>query len=390
MQAAHRIHELLAEHTDTADTTTFTCQPKAFFGFFPVAAAAYVAGLVVCVAAPSSVIATVCTTCLSVVSMAMVLSQFVFYRTHFDRFYATKTGVNVHATVEPTGQVMRQIVFSGHHDSAFIFNYLNRWQQLYGVRIVGAFVFCIISFLLTIALAVCAVTGVQLPVRGLIIGLWVVGLVFVLPAVRFTANRGTVGAGDNLISCAILIELAKHFAMPTNRPESTRIIFASFDAEECGLRGSSAWVAAHNDLLTEAPTTVINMDSIWQPEDLQVMVSDVNGTVALSDEVGTQLIGVAKAIGIPYAKFHMIFGGGGTDAASFARVSIPAVTILGMPTTMVRSDLVYHTDQDTVDTINPKAVAAVLQTCVAFVEVHGCGEAVVKQVAEIAGVGRKG
>jgi hypothetical protein len=53
-------------------------------------------------------------------------------------------------------------------------------------------------------------------------------------------------------------------------------------------------------------------------------------------------------------------GGGGTDASWFAAPGNQATAIIGLPTSFVRRGLVYHTPYDTVDRIEPAAVAAVM------------------------------
>jgi aminopeptidase YwaD len=60
------------------------------------------------------------------------------------------------------------------------------------------------------------------------------------------------------------------------------------------------------------------------------------------------------------ASAQMTFGGGATDAAEFAAIGISATTMIAMPTSIIRKGLVYHTMQDTVDAIEPEAVAACL------------------------------
>ena len=62
------------------------------------------------------------------------------------------------------------------------------------------------------------------------------------------------------------------------------------------------------------------------------------------------------------------FGGCGTDAAPFAAVGVEATTIIGMPTGLISNDHLYHTAQDTVDQIEPEAVAAVLEIAIGYIK----------------------
>ncbi|MCX7030099.1 MAG: M28 family peptidase [Spirochaetes bacterium] len=128
---------------------------------------------------------------------------------------------------------------------------------------------------------------------------------------------------------------------------STRIRILSFDAEEAGLRGASAYFRAHAAELKRLPCVHLNFDSLYRLGDLQVLTSDINGTVKLSRPVVDQLIACAKDCGFEMRTFGMIFGAGGTDAAESARASIPSTSIIAIPTEIVRDGLVYHTARDT-------------------------------------------
>jgi len=99
------------------------------------------------------------------------------------------------------------------------------------------------------------------------------------------------------------------------RLAQTRLIFASFDAEEAGLRGSRAYVRAHRAELAALPTCNLNIDSIY--------------------------------------------------TAEFTMAGVRATTMLAMPTGIVRDGLVYHTMRDTIDAVQPEAAAACL-----FVAAH--------------------
>ena len=72
------------------------------------------------------------------------------------------------------------------------------------------------------------------------------------------------------------------------------------------------------------PCFHLNFDSLYSLRNLHVLLSDVNGTVPLSSEMGADLVGCAAAEGFQMRTFGMLFGAGGTDAAEGARME-PAV-----------------------------------------------------------------
>jgi len=70
---------------------------------------------------------------------------------------------------------------------------------------------------------------------------------------------------------------------------------------------------------------------------------------------------IAESLGYKTKAAPITSGGGGTDAAEYAKQNIEATTILGMENTAIREGLAYHTLNDTVDSINPSVVKAVLE-----------------------------
>ena len=64
------------------------------------------------------------------------------------------------------------------------------------------------------------------------------------------------------------------------------MVLASFDAEECGIRGARAYIRAHREELLKTKTYVLNMDTIYQVKDLNFMDADLNSTVKLSHADG--------------------------------------------------------------------------------------------------------
>jgi N-acetylated-alpha-linked acidic dipeptidase len=69
------------------------------------------------------------------------------------------------------------------------------------------------------------------------------------------------GAADPLAGTIALLECAKAFAaLAKDHPPLRTIVFATWDAEEFGIIGSSEWVEAHRDSLTKNAVAYINLD----------------------------------------------------------------------------------------------------------------------------------
>jgi len=83
--------------------------------------------------------------------------------------------------------------------------------------------------------------------------------------------------------------------------------------------------------------------------------------------MATQCREIADGLGYTTRLFAITPGGGGTDAAEFARVGVQATTLIGMPTALIRDKMVYHTLDDTVEHIEPAAVEASLKIALKYI-----------------------
>lgn len=291
---------------------------------------------------------------------------FVFYKRIFDPLYKKARGWNVSGVIQPSGEVRRQAVIAGHHDSANVFNFMVHFQKWYSIRIMAGLVWVFVPGFLVFVWGARYIAG--FPDPGFVTALRAVlaaGLVAVLPFYFFINRAAVPGAGDNLIATAILCRLADVFgtAKRKGRPllSSTRLVFLSTDAEEEGLRGARAYVKAHRDELLAVPTRVINIDSLYALGDLRCLTSEINGFLKTSGPLAEDCRRIAAALGYELPAVPIAFGGGSTDAAEFARIGVEATCILGLSTHYIREGMVYHTMNDTVDRIEPDIVEAVLK-----------------------------
>jgi hypothetical protein len=301
-----------------------------------------------------------------VIGVALMLFQFAFYIPVGDVLFPRRTGCNVEAVIEPAGRVERELVLSGHHDSAPVARiFSGPFRKLYAVAIFLPYVF----FFIEAGLLVSALAGGN--PRSVA---WLVVLLAGLPAVAgyflmVSLRHGSPGAGDNLVASCLVARLGREIASRKGELlRTTRLRIVSFDAEEAGLRGAAAYMRKHAPALREVPCFHLNFDSIYRLDCLKALTSDINGTVALSAKMVEDVVSCSHARGFRMGKFAMLFGAGGTDAAESARRGVASTTIIAMPTDIVRSELVYHTAEDTVAHIEPEAVEACLSIAEAYLE----------------------
>jgi len=299
------------------------------------------------------------------------LLQFVFYEKFLDPLYKKMTGYNVSGVIEPFGAVKQQVVLSGHHDSAFVFNFLQHNQKWYTFRLVGGLLTFVATMIFTLIWAIYKLATGNDPLYADILRFAIVGLsVLVIQFYFFKSRQGTPGAGDNLIASVMAMKVGSKLAMAKKMGlsplENTRVVILSNDAEEAGLRGAAAYVKQHYSELREIPTYNFNIDSIYNVKELQFLTSDINGTVLLSKLMAEEALNVATKLGYSARILPIPFGGGATDAAEFAKIGVEATTLLALPTELVRDGIVYHTTEDKVENIEPAAVKACLEIIMAF------------------------
>ncbi len=285
-------------------------------------------------------------------------------------------GLNVHAVLEPQAEVRHTLLLTAHHDSAPLFRY-NRLDRLSYLRKVAL---PVVLFLLAgLFNAMHMITellegrlfAVSLPPLGMgIVGVLLLALTpLLLPLRSFYTEQGSPGAGDNLASVGMTVQLARyfHWKKSCNTPLShTRLIFCSFDGEESGLAGSKAWYERHKEEVGDA--LVLNFDSIYHADRLTFLERDINGTQMLSSRLARRCVQIAKDMGYDAVSESIPRLAGGTDAARASLAGLEATTLTSVAWDDRSKPSVYHTTQDVVAAIDSKAVEMALSVAIRLVE----------------------
>ena len=363
--AAENIHELLSEHCDSSKIEKFKVHRESFLAFMKIFALSFaISSFFFFLGGYWTIIAALGYSFASI----FALLQFVLYKETFDPLFRKFTGYNVFGIIKPSEKVQQRIIVQGHHDSAYVMNFMAepRLQKLYAPRIfTGLFIFIGTNLLLIILLILEMLQVQTVGFREVISYIILVGSPAVIQFYFFKSNKISPGAGDNLISSMIGVKIAQIFGQSKtdghNLLKHTEIVVISSDAEESGLRGARAYVKKHIEELKAIPTYVFNLESLYSSNDLSFLTADINGFVKMSSKMVQDGMIIAKSLGYKTKAAPITFGGGGTDAAEYARNNIEATTLLGMENTAIRDGLVYHTLNDKVDSINPSVVKAVLE-----------------------------
>lgn len=117
---------------DRVKSEDFTFSPGAFLGWIRILVAAYALALG-CMWMGWYLVSSL----FLLGAVALLVLQFFLYKEVLDPFYPKYQGRNVLASLEPQGEVRGELMISGHHDSARIFNFLVHQPKLYALRVNG-------------------------------------------------------------------------------------------------------------------------------------------------------------------------------------------------------------------------------------------------------------
>jgi aminopeptidase YwaD len=367
--AAHEIANHFREVCDDVKEEPFTLHPKALWFVGKAIALAYLISAAF-LALGGFFLYLGAFLCLTGLGYALV--QYVFYGEFFDRFFKSAEGCNMVGTLEPEGVARQQVILCSHHDSPFLFSFLERFQSFAFIRfLLGMLAYawlCTYSFAASIHQLL---TGDPYGLTGIPLWITIIGLPFAFQLFFMMSKDPSPGAGDNLNSTSMLACIAQYFRSEQENESplrNTRLVFLSTDGEEIGQRGAIQYVKSHYSQLHEIPSFVFNVDSVFRLQNLKILTRDRNFTCKLSDEMAADICKVAGNLGLVLKKGPIPFGGGGTDAGAFAVANIKAISIIGMPTGFISKDHLYHTSKDLVENIELGAVRAILNIATGYIK----------------------
>lgn len=363
LDTADNLYDELSSFSDQAFKEDFYVYQGAFLGWIRILVFSYVLGTVF-LWLNLPIYALI----LAVGSLLVLTLQFFLYLPLLDKFYPKKQARNVYGVLEPTHEVKQQIIISGHHDSAHVFNFFIHQPKLYNLRTTGSIFFVILLTLLsTVLIFIKDVTILTLSIQ-IIISL---GALLVAQMWFFSSKKVAPGAGDNLVASSIALTLGKYYRSLRNQGKGlkhTRLILMSFDAEEEGLRGARAYAKKHEEEFKSIKTYMLNMDCLYDENELFFLTSDLNNFVKLDDQLANKLVETGNKLNIKTKTQPLAFLTGGTDAAELAKKGVLATTIIGMPWTNSSRSNVYHTPNDTLDKVSQKVVEDTIAIYTTFID----------------------
>lgn len=367
------LHEELSSSCDSVYKEQFEVHPDAFLGWIRLMVLSYpVAVVMLWLSQPYLSLILLCG------GIGIMVTEFFSYRETIDRFYERKTGTNIYGVIEPQEEVLQTVIYSGHHDSAKVFSLFVNNRQTYLPKVISALLsYAFLTLLSLIETFRQLFQGTFFSfgsVPAVILVLYILGTAATYAVSLlwfFEGKEGSPGAGDNLIASSIGVELASYFRQKRMQGEAlkhTRVIIASFDGEEAGLRGSRDFFSRHIDDLCSGKTYHFNVDCLYDRSHMTFLTSDQNNRVPLSQQMATDCVNIAKSMGYEAKSRKIAFLTGATDAAESAKRGIEATTLIAMPWNNSERSEVYHTPDDTVEQIDEVAVEQTVSIAIRFIE----------------------
>ena len=266
-------------------------------------------------------------------------------------FFKKEESSNVICKYNPTGEIKRRIIVSGHIDSAYEWRYTYMGgPKMVTTVVVGA----ILGLLVTLGLGV---AGLFVDNGSLNIGLIIAQAVVVpfLVAVLFFVNWKLVvdGANDDLTGVFTSMAVLLYLKNNDIRFENTQVIAMSAGAEEEGLRGAKAFAKLHGEEYKNdgVETVFVALDTLRDYEFMGVVTKDMTATVKLDKSACALMKKASENAGVNVNFTTTPLGS--TDAAAMQQAGIKSVAFTSMDPAPARY---YHTRLDTVKMLEMKTV----------------------------------
>jgi hypothetical protein len=294
---------------------------------------------------------------LTIISIVIVLFEFVLYREILDPFYKKETSRNVIGVRPPSGELKRRIIFSGHADSSneWTFAYIGGQKLL--VAVIGS---AIAGFVISLVFSAISVisghsfTRLEKPLL-LVFGYILLGFIPIYIFASFFKNskRTVMGANDNLTGSLASVAVARFMQDNDIRFENTEVRIVVTGSEEAGLRGAKDYCKKHLAESKEIETVFVSTDTLKDLEFISVYSKDLSGTVNHCAKACSLLKKSGEIAGydLPYKSVFL----GASDSAAVTQAGISAATLAAMDPTPARY---YHTRLDTADILDIKSIEA--------------------------------
>ena len=296
---------------------------------------------------------------LTLLAISLVIGEFVLYKQMLDPFYKKKISRNVIGIRNPSGELKRRIIFSGHCDSSkeWTFTHLGGPPLLKTILIssIVGFIFGIAVSIIAIARGFAFSFGLFAPHDNFVkvLGYIFLVLIPVFFIASFFENRKltVMGANDNLSGSLASVAVAKFMQINDIRFENTEVRILITGSEEAGLRGAKDYCKKHLQESLEVETVFCSTDTLKDLEYIALYNRDLSGTLGHCTRACALLHkgGEIAGVDLPYKPVYL----GASDSAAVTQAGLSATTLAAMDPAPARY---YHTRGDTAAILDLKSI----------------------------------
>ncbi|MBD3353708.1 MAG: M28 family peptidase, partial [Candidatus Lokiarchaeota archaeon] len=278
----------------------------------------------------------------------------------------------------------KKIIIAGHLDSANEMNIVKLGDLIGTVSIIGA-VWIVISIILAILKSILVWLA-----PSIVLGQWFIfqfsyiDLIWVITACAgiplllyleyaYTGDEVVPGANDNLISIGIALALGKYFSQEENRLHNVELWVGGFGSEECGERGSCAFVKEYGPKGELDNALAVIPESCGAGSNLAILTRErmhlahhnielcnkvFEGYKKYKEEYGDGAL-PCKVCELPYSA---------SDAGRFSLKGYKATTILGYMGKLMKP-INWHQTNDSYESLEMKTINAVIEIYKNFIRI---------------------
>ncbi|MHA1111938.1 MAG: M28 family peptidase [Promethearchaeota archaeon] len=257
-----------------------------------------------------------------------------------------------------------KIIIAGHMDSAFQMK-ITRFGDKSALFFKTTITY-IVSIVILSALKVVAVqfTNIQFLLSAGVFGLtWIdfvflaislIGFpVFVITLLGFIGGTPVLGANDNLSGVGLALAIGKYFSKDEHRLNNVELWVGSFGSEECGERGSEAFIKKYSKLGLLDNCVAVIPESLGAGTHLAILTKELmhlaTHDITVCKELDTAYISLADEIGkenVVHCRIAPELKMGASDGGRFALAGYSSSTLVGYEGTKSMKPANWHNIQD--------------------------------------------
>lgn len=310
-----------------------------------------------------SIVANVIFILFSALSLIIAFFQFLLYKQFLDVFLPKLESHNLIAKINPTGEIKRRIVISGHADSAYEFTFMRIHQTLMVVVIAINIVFLLIGVGISIFNLI---EKPNTPHLWALILFAIMGAFFVTFFFLFNFKEVVPGANDNLTGVFLAVSVARCMKEANMQLENTEVQILITGSEEAGLRGANAWAKKYKPIYDAegVETVFVAFDTMHDYDWMTIYEREMSGITKNSARAIKLIDRAAEEMGIKLP--HGTVPAGASDAAAVSMNKMHAVAIAAQNPHGTRY---YHNRRDNQHDLKPETFAYGLDIALKTIEV---------------------